>query len=78
MYKAKTKLFLFLVVMIPWLDIVLPANAGGFIRNILADIRARGRCRHITAERNVVKVYFMNPDDAKIFANDLLELINNE
>lgn len=70
---------LFLLITAPWMDIVLPVNAGGgVIRNILHDIRARGKCRHIIAERNVVKVHFMNADDAKIFANDLFTLINDE
>lgn len=38
---------------------------------VLGNIRARGKCRRIVAENNVVKVYFLSSEDAKIFAKDL-------
>lgn len=38
---------------------------------VLSNVRARGKCRRIVAENNVVKVYFLNSEDAKIFAKDL-------
>jgi len=56
--------------------------AGGFtnkpIRSILQDIKERGKCRRIAVEGTSVRVHFMNSEDARIFANDLVDLINEE
>ena len=78
MFKKIIKVILFLILISPWINAIMPANAGGVIRSILHEVRARGKCRNIIAERNVVKVYFINNDDAKIFAKDLSALINEE
>lgn len=40
-------------------------------------LQARGKCREIVAEKEVVKIKFNNPEDAEIFAADLKEFINN-
>lgn len=39
-------------------------------------IAARGKCREISVEENVVKIKFSNIEDAEIFAKDLNEFIN--
>lgn len=42
----------------------------------LNDVKERGKCRNIVASNNEVRIQFMNNEDAKIFANDLKNLIN--
>lgn len=44
--------------------------------DVLSNVRARGKCRRIVAENNVVKVYFLDSEDAQIFAKDLKIAIN--
>ena len=40
-------------------------------------LASRGKCRQILIENNSVKIKFLNDEDAKIFAEDLKELIEN-
>lgn len=39
------------------------------------DIQERGKCRSIQADKNVVKITFMNEEDAELFASDLKKFI---
>jgi len=55
-----------------------PLFAANIIRNLAQDIRARGKCRRVVVENNTVRIHFLNSDDAKIFANDLVTFINEE
>jgi hypothetical protein len=40
------------------------------------DIQARGKCRQVMADNTIVKIQFMNEEDAKLFAKDLQEYLN--
>lgn len=42
------------------------------------DIQARGRCRNIQADKNVVRITFLNDEDAEKFADDLKKFIENK
>jgi len=55
-----------------------PLFAAHIVRNIIHDIRARGKCRTLLVENNSVRIVFMNNEDAKLFANDIVTLINEE
>jgi hypothetical protein len=46
--------------------------------NAMVDVKARGKCRQIVVDNNTVKIHFLNPEDAKIFAKDLKAVINND
>lgn len=45
--------------------------------NPVDDLKARGKCRVIKVEENIVKVQFLNKEDAEIFADNLKKVINN-
>lgn len=47
-------------------------------KDVLEDVKARGKCRQIVVENNVVKIKFISPEDAKIFAKDLKTVIESE
>lgn len=47
-------------------------------RDICQRIKARGKCRVIKRINCDVKISFMNPEDADLFARDLSDFINKE
>lgn len=61
-----------------WIVVLLVLLSGSvFADGVLERIRARGRCRRIVVNRNEVVVRFTCPEDADLFARDLVEFLKD-
>jgi hypothetical protein len=61
-----------------WIVGVVGGDESQVNPDVQFNVQARGKCRQIVVENNVVKIKFLNKEDADIFAKDLKSFINGK